>query len=175
MGSTLSRAETAASPTMTPLTRYLEGSAADEISLARSAAPASISTNAEVLTLGSHGYVTAIKGNNGFVCLVERSWAIGFTDPDFWNPRFRAPTCYNPAAARSVLPRYLERTEWVLAGVSPSEMLARTRAALSANQLVLPEAGAMSYMMSKQGHLNDTDGHWHPHVMFYLANTEAAT
>jgi len=60
-------------------------------------------------------------------------------------------------------------------GVSPSEMLARTRAALSANQLVLPEAGAMSYMMSKQGHLNDTDGHWHPHVMFYLASTEAAT
>jgi hypothetical protein len=168
-------AGTAASyPAAAPLARYLETSAADEISLARSAAPTSISGNADVLTLSGHGYMTAIKGNNGFVCLVERSWAVGLADPQFWNPQIRSPTCYNHAAARTVLPRYLERTEWVLAAVSTSEMLARTRAELSANKFLLPEAGAMSYMMSKQGHLNDTDGHWHPHVMFYLANTEAA-
>jgi hypothetical protein len=53
-------------------------------------------------------------------------------------------------------------------------MIARTRAELSADKIVLPAAGAMAYMMSKQTHLNDTVGHWHPHVMFYLANTEAA-
>jgi len=174
MGSTLSSAETASSPTMAPLTRYRESSAADEISLARSAAPTSISTNAEVLTLGSHGYVTSIKGNNGFVCLVERSWAIGYSDPDFWNTKFRAPTCYNRAAARTVLPRYLKRTEWALAGASTAEMMARTQAELSANKFVLPETGAMAYMTSKQTHLSDTAGHWHPHLMFYLAHTEAA-
>jgi len=54
-------------------------------------------------------------------------------------------------------------------------MIARTRVEISANKFMLPEAGAMSYMMSKQGHLRDADGHWHPHLMFYLANTEAAT
>lgn len=32
----------------------------------------------------------------------------------------------------------------------------------------------MSYMMSKQTHLHDAEGHWHPHLMFYLANIEAA-
>ena len=175
LGSIESTAADAVSyPAMAPLARYLETSASDEISLARSAAPASISAGAEVLTLGPAGYETAIKGNNGFVCLVERSWATGFADPDFWNPRFRAPVCFNRAAAHSVLPAYTERTGWVLAGVSISEMIARTRVELSANTFMLPEAGAMAYMMSKQGHLNDAVGHWYPHLMFYLANTEAA-
>jgi hypothetical protein len=172
--STISLADAVSFPAMAPLTRYQEASAADEIALARSAAPTSISGNAEVLTLGRGGYETAIKGTNGFVCVVERSWARGLADPDFWNPTFRAPTCYNRAAARTVLPRYLERTGWVLAGVSTSEMIARTRAELSANKFKFPEAGAMAYMMSKQTHLSDADGHWHPHMMFYLANTEAA-
>jgi hypothetical protein len=162
-------------PAMAPLSQYLLVNAADEIALARSAAPPSISADADVLTLSSQGYKTAIKGNNGFVCLVERSWATGFADAEFWNPKFRAPICYNRAAARTVLPGYIERTGWVLAGVSTSEMIARTRVEFSANTFMLPEAGAMSYMMSKQAHLHDADGHWHPHVMFYLANTVAAS
>jgi hypothetical protein len=161
-------------PAMAPLSQYLSKNAADEVALAKSAAPASISAHADVLTLTSDGYKTATKGNNGFVCLVERSWATGFADVEFWNPKFRAPTCYNPAAARTVLPGYLERTGWVLKRVSISEMTARTRAELSAGTYLLPEAGAMSYMMSKQAHLHDADGHWHPHVMFYLAHTDAA-
>jgi hypothetical protein len=161
-------------PGMAPLAQYLSASAAEEIALAKSAAPASISANADVLTLGSGGYSTAIKGNNGFVCVVVRSWATGFADAQFWNPKLRSPICYNHAAARSVLPTYIEKTGWVLAGVPMTEMIARTRAQLAANKFMLPETGAMSYMMSNQGFLNDTDGHWHPHLMFYLANAEAA-
>jgi hypothetical protein len=33
----------------------------------------SISGNADVLALGSYGHETAVKGKNGFVCVVERS------------------------------------------------------------------------------------------------------
>jgi hypothetical protein len=174
IGSTVSLADAVSFPAMAPLTLYLEASASEEIALARSAAPTSISANAGVLTLSRAGYKTGIKGNNGFVCLVERSWAMGFADTEFWNPKFRAPTCYNHAAARTVLPRYLERTGWVLAGVSLPEMITRTRAELAANTIMLPDAGAMAYMMSKHTHLHDADGHWYPHLMFYLANTEAA-
>ena len=29
----------------------------------------------------------------------------------------------------------------------------------------------MGYMMSKGGHLSDTDGHWHPHLMFFEPRT----
>lgn len=57
-----------------------------EIALARSAAPESISRDAEVMVLGRHGYETAIKDKNSFVCMVERSWSAGIDDPDFWNP-----------------------------------------------------------------------------------------
>jgi hypothetical protein len=175
LGSILpSSAQTASYPAMAPLTRYLETDATEEVALARSAAPASISAHADVLTLSSDGYTTAIKGDNGFVCVVERSWAAAFASAEFWNPKFRAPTCYNRAAALTVLPRYLERTAWVLAGVSIPEMTARTRRVLWTKDFMLPAAGAMSYMMSKQGYLNDAAGHWHPHVMFYLASTEAA-
>jgi len=165
----------AAYPAMAPIGQYRLASLADEVALAQSAAPVSIASNADVLTLGSRGYEIAAKGKNGFVCLVQRSWAAGFEDPQFWNSKLRAPICFNPAAVRTVLPGYLERTEWVLAGVSKSDMTARTRAQLTANTFVIPEPGAMAYMQSKQQYLSDADGHWHPHLMFFLAHTDGAT
>jgi hypothetical protein len=173
----LARAEDAkhSYPSMAPLVQYQSASPADEIALARSAAPPSISGDAEIMALGAHGYDIAVKGKNGFVCLVERSWSKDFDDPAFWNPRIRAPHCLNAAAARTVLPAYLERTEWVLAGVSQSDMTARIRAEQAANKLVEPPLGAMSYMMSKQQYLGDTGGHWHSHLMFYIAHADPAT
>src|SRR5579862_1885576 len=157
---------TATYPNMAPVAHYLSTSQADEIALARSAAPAAISADAEVLTLGPKGYQTAIPGKNHFVCLVERPWANNFDSPDFWNPKVRAPHCFNAAAARSVLPTYLKRTEWVLAGVSKAQMLKRTQAALAADQIPVPETGSIAYMMSKDGYLSDAaGGHWHPHLM----------
>ena len=92
---------------MAPIEQYRIANQADEIAMARSAAPPSISTDAEVLTLGAKGYETAAKGKNGFVCIVERSWASGVDDAEFWNPKERAPICFNPASARSVLPTLL--------------------------------------------------------------------
>jgi len=161
-------------PAMAPLAQYQVASPSEEMALARSAAPTSISGDAEILTLGVRGYELAMKGKNGFVCIVERSWGAGFDDAEFWNPKIRAPICLNPAAARTVLPGYLERTEWVLAGSAKSDMIARTRAAIAANRFVMPGPGAMCYMMSKQGYLSDVDGHWHPHLMFFLGHTDGA-
>src|SRR5215475_10614174 len=99
---------------MAPLEQYLMDRDA-EISLARSAAPESISRDAAVLVLGRHGYETAVEGKNGFVCVVERNWMAPFDNPEFWNPRNRGPICYNPQAARSILPLTIKRTEQVLA------------------------------------------------------------
>ena len=91
-------------PSMAPLDQYLMARDA-EIALARSAAPDSISKDAEILVLGQHGYETAVKGKNGFVCIVERGWTAGSDDPSFWNPKLRGPLCLNAAAVRSYLPR----------------------------------------------------------------------
>ena len=60
-------------PVMAPLDQYLIPDEKAEIALARSSAPASISDAAEVMVLRRDGYVTAVKGSNGFVCIVERS------------------------------------------------------------------------------------------------------
>jgi hypothetical protein len=160
-------------PAMAPIGQYLMASLADEIVLARSAAPTSISGDAEVLTLGSRGYGTAAKGKNGFVCMVWRSWTAGFNDAEFWNPKIRSPVCLNTAAVRTVLPSYLERTKWALAGLSKTGMIARTKAEVAANTFTLPAPGAMSYMMSQKGYLGDAAGHWHPHLMFFLARTDS--
>ena len=84
-------------PTMAPLEQYLMDRTA-EIALARSAAPSSISDGAEVMVLGREGYETAVKGTNGFLCIVERSWAQGTDDAEFWNPKMRAPHCFNAQA-----------------------------------------------------------------------------
>jgi hypothetical protein len=158
--------EASAYPAMFPVAQYMMDQAA-EIALARTAAPASVSDKAEILVLGAHGYQTAIKGTNGFVCYVGRSWENDIDNAQFWNPKQRAPECDNAAAARSVLRYYLQRTRWVLSGVSRAEMLKRTKVEIAARQITAPQAGAMCFMLSKDGYLAAAGGPWHPHVMFY--------
>jgi hypothetical protein len=155
-------------PHSAPLDQYHMANQADEITLARSAAPRSISGQAEVMTLDARGYKTAVKGNNGFVCLVQRGWNGDFKDADFWNPKVLAPICYNSIAARSVMPNDLKRAQWALAGLAKADMISRTQAAIATHVFVGPDVGAMSYMMSRNGHLNDRFGHWVPHLMFFL-------
>jgi hypothetical protein len=158
-------------PNMAPIDQYRMASQADEIALARSAAPPSISNDADVLILGSKGYETAAKGKNGFACIVERSWATNFDDAEFWNPKIRGPICFNAASVRSVLPAYLKRTDWILSGLSKDQVLDRVKAAVASNSIPPPEPGSMCYMLAKGGYLNDAAGHWHPHVMFFLPRT----
>jgi hypothetical protein len=162
-------------PTPASFEQFRFASPSEEIAMARSAAPASISNDAEILTLGGNGYETAVKGKNGFVCLVQRSWGDPFDDPEFWNPKVRTSLCLNPAAVQSVLPSYLEMTRWVLSGVSKAKMIERTNAEMAAHAIPDPLPGSMSYMMSKQGYINDSAGHWHPHVMFFMPHTNGAT
>jgi len=73
-----------------------------EIGLARRAAPASISDAAEVMVLGRDGYATAVKGSNGFVCIVERSSAKPTDDPEFWNSKIRAPKLFQSGSLKDV-------------------------------------------------------------------------
>jgi hypothetical protein len=157
-------------PSMAPLDQYLMTDRNAEIALARSAAPAAISSDAEVLVLGRNGYETAVKGKNGFVCLVERGWMGPFDGElavNFWNPKIRGPVCFNPPAARTILPMTYKRTEMVLAGQSKAQMIDGMKT-FTKQDLPPLEPGAMSYMMSKEQYLSD-DGHhnWMAHLMFY--------
>jgi hypothetical protein len=154
-------------PAMAPLEQYLISDKEAEIALARSAAPASISGSAEVMVLQRDGYKTVVNGTNGFVCLVERSWGQGTDEAEFWNPKMRAPHCFNAQAAKSFAQIYLMKTKLVLAGKSKAEIAKAIATALDQKQLPALESGAMAYMMSKQQYLNDRGKAWHSHTMFF--------
>ena len=165
-------------PSMAPLDQYLMADRDAEIALARTAAPESISRDAEVLVLGRHGYETAVRGKNGFVCAVERGWMGPINGDDaanFWNPKIRGPLCFNPPAARTVLPLTYKRTEMILAGKSKAQIVEALKAAYEKKELPPLEPGAMSYMMSKDQYLSDNgDHHWVAHLMFYTPLMDGA-
>jgi hypothetical protein len=150
---------------------YLMANVRQEVALARTAAPPSLSMRATVMVLGAHGYFIAAKGRNRFVCLVVRSWdnAVSVRRATFWDPRFRVPYCLNAAAAKSVLPEYLMKTRWAIAGASRAQMRARERAAWAAGRLHEPTVGSICYMMSRRSWgVGGNPGPWRPHLMLYF-------
>jgi hypothetical protein len=149
-GQAVAQAGKAAYAAMASLDQYLILDEKSEIALARSAAPGSISDGAEVMVLGREGYRTAVKGTNGFLCMVERSWGASTDQTQFWNPKIRAPHCFNAQATRSFAPIYLMKTRLVLAGKSKPEIAHAITTALDKKELPALEPGAMAYMMSKQ-------------------------
>ena len=161
-------------PHMAPVEEYLMTDRNAEIALARSAAPESISRAATVLVLGRHGYETAVEGENGFVCVVERAWMSPPDSPEYWNPKLRGPICFNPPAARTVLPTTYKRTELALAGRTISEIFEATKVAFGKGELPALEPGAMSYMMSKEAYLTDEGDHNLAHLMFYTPDLGGA-
>jgi hypothetical protein len=162
-------------PAAAPLDQYLIPDQDSEIALARTAAPKSISDDAEVLVLGHEGFTTAVKGKNGFICLVERSWGAATDDAEFWNPKNRSPICVNAPAARTYLPTILMKGKLVLAGKTKAEIAQAITSAYDKKELPAPEPGAMAYMMSKQQYLSDSGKNWHPHLMWFVPGDAAAS
>jgi hypothetical protein len=154
-------------PTMAPIEQYRMDRDA-EIALARTAAPASISRDAEILVLGQKNYETAVKGKNGFLCVVGRAFAGPLNNPEFWSPKNRSPICWNPPAARSLWPYAVKETGMALAGASKAQIADAIRTAVAKKELGVPETGSMAYMMSKEAYLTDRGDHNLAHVMFEL-------
>ena len=149
---------------------YLTKDRGAEIALARSAAPSYVSADAAVYLLGTHGYEKVADGTNGWVCMVGHSFDAFFNDTEFWLPENRSPVCLNPPAVATVLPFFVQRSKWVMAGDSIGEMIAKTKAAVGDGTFKDPAPGSFSLMMSKHGYLNHAHGPWHPHVMFFVAS-----
>ena len=167
------QAEKSAYPVMADRAQYLNPDEDSEIALARSAAPQSISDQAEVLVLRRDGYQIAVKGKNGFVCLVERSFGAATDFPEFWNPKIRGPICVNAAAARTYLPAILLKATLAIAGKSKTEIAQAVTSAMDEKKLPPLEPGAMCYMMSKQQYLADDGKNWHPHLMWFVGGDAA--
>jgi hypothetical protein len=158
---------------MAPVDQYLMADRDAEIALARSAAPESISRDAEVRVLRRHGFETAVQGKNGFVCIVGRGWSSA-ADADYWNPKVRVPICLNAAAARTYLLRVTKITDLALTGRTLAQVNEAIAAALAGKELPPMEQGAMCYMMSKQGYGGDSAPHWPSHLMFFYSDIDPA-
>lgn len=160
-------------PKMAPVEQYLMERNA-ETALARTAAPESISRDADVLVLGRHGFETAAQGKNGFVCYVGRGWSSA-ADPDYWNPKVRVPMCLNPAAAHGYLLRIKKITELALEGKTLDQVNEAIAKAIAKKELPPMDDGSIGYMMGKEGYGGDVAPRWPSHIMFFYSDTDPAT
>ena len=161
----------AQSPKYPPFSEYMMTPEA-ELALARSAAPASVSAHATVKVLTAAGYNVAAQGDNGFVCIVMRGWAgPTYTPAQFrdlvYDAGVRAPICFNPPAARQVLPYYELRSKLGMAGKTPDQISEGVQAAYARGQLPRRDEVSFAYMWSADQNLGTGIGHWHPHMMIF--------
>jgi len=154
-----------------PIEQYLMPPA-EEIALAKTAAPANISDRATIKVLTRSGFEVAQPGDNGSVCLVMRGFsAPTYTPAEFRNLVYdaavRAPICFTPLAVHTVLPYYELRTKLALQGKNPDDIAAGVEAAYAKGQLPKRDGVSFAYMWSARQNLASGIGHWHPHVMIF--------
>ena len=167
----LDAAVLAQNPKYPPISEYMMTPEA-EIGLARSAAPESVSAHATVKILTTSGYRVAAQGDNGFTCLVMRGWsAPTYTPAQFrdlvYDAAVRAPICFNPPAAKEVLPYYELRSKLGMEGKTPDQISESVQAAYARGQLPRRDEVSFAYMWSADQNLGTGIGHWHPHMMIF--------
>ena len=170
LSSALTSGYARARPDYPPLSAYLMPEK-EEISLARSAAPATISDHASIKVLTDAGYKVVTEGSNGFVCLVLRGWSAPTYTPKeigiVYSPEVRAPICFDPEAVRTVLPYYELRTRLGMAGLTPDEIAAGVETAYATGELPPRDGVSFAYMWSADQNLVPSIGAWHPHIMIF--------
>jgi hypothetical protein len=138
-----------------------------EIALARSAAPDAISAHATIKVLTPSGYQEAVKGDNGFTCIVMRGWSVSFTRNPTYYGKARAPICYDQVASRTVLPYQEFCAKLGLEGKSVEEINREVAMAYALGEIPKMETTAFAYMWSADQNLGPEIKHWHPHMMVY--------
>ena len=160
----------AQSPKYPPLSEYMMEPEA-EIALAKSAAPDGVSGGATIKVLTTSGYKVLVQGDNGFVCMVMRGWSAPTYTPAanrklVYDPKTRAPICFNPVASRTVVPYQELRTRLGMEGKGPDQIAEEIEAAYAKGELPKMEAVGFAYMLSADQMLGPA-GAWHPHMMIY--------
>ena len=147
---------------------------ADEIALALTAAPASITAGAAVYMLRDGKFAKVRDGSTGWVCVVGR-------DPRV-KPIAVAPQCYNPEGARTSMQEgsFAHSQAVWSRHVSNTAIKREVDAAFQRGTLQHPSKPVMIYMMSShqvlesfQGDSEWSTGAWHPHIMIYLPHATA--
>lgn len=154
-----------------PIQEYLMPQSS-EIALAKSAAPTTISDRATINVLTKSGFKVIHQGDNGFVCEVMRGFsAPTYTPAQFrdlvYEPSVRSPICFDPKAAKEVMPYYELRTKLAMAGKNPDQIAEGVQAAYARGEIPQRDGVSFAYMWSAGQNLIPGVGHWHPHVMVF--------
>lgn len=157
-----------------PFTAYLMEESR-EIAIARSAAPAVVSTRAGLFVLRKDGrYQLVSPSANGFNCLIQRSFTVPTTNPaEFYEPRLLAPICFNAEASASVMQRDLWIAPLVAGGTPLAEIRRMETEAYASGRLKYPSKTAIAYMLSSAQWLGPNVQHWHPHIMVWAPGLSA--
>jgi hypothetical protein len=138
-----------------------------QITLAESAAPAEVSSQATIYVLGSKGYEKAREGSNGFSCIVGRH----FVKP---TETTIEPQCFDAEGSRTLLPVYLHGEELRTSGKSEAEIKVDIASGYKEGRYKFPSKPGFLYMMSSQNRLSAIPEHgtgiFPPHLMFYAPN-----
>lgn len=138
-----------------------------EVSIARSAAPPSLSADATVWVLTPHGYEIAQSGANGVNCLVLRGWSAPFDTSLFGWEELVAPICYDEIASGAPMREQFLRADLGLKGKAHDAIKKAVDAAYVDRRLEPLARLGLSYMYSKAQVLGPQVGHWHPHLMIH--------
>ena len=158
-------------PKYPPIEEYLMPQPA-EIALAKSAGPSNVSDRATIKVFTTSGFSVVYQGDNGFVCMVMR----GFSAPTYTPAQFRdlvydsslrAPICFDPKAAKEVMPYYELRTKLAMQRKDPDEIAEGVQAAYARGELPKRDGVSFAYMWSADQSLGSGIGHWHPHMMIF--------
>ena len=140
---------------------------AQEIALARSAAPKAVSRQASVWIFRDSGYVVAERGTNGVACYVSRSWIESVE-----------PHCFDAEGAATIMLIEMRTVELRHRGMGEDEVERELAAGLASGRFRLPRRPAMSWMLSGAQRLISDEGkpvgRWQPHLMIYYPYLTAA-
>lgn len=131
-----------------------------EITMALSAAPPELRTDAGVYVLERSGFVLVRASRNGFNCLVERDIHV------------IAPVCYDAEGSRTTLQASLERARLRASGIDGRSVDRMIDAEYRAGRLKPPAKPGIAYMLSRDFvKLDPKTGKatplYPPHVMVY--------
>jgi len=138
---------------------YPELSRDEELRLAMSAGPLTVSEDADVYIMGKAGFEKAVRGTNGWACLVVRSAS---------NRIQLAPHCLNPTAVETVLPAMLVEGELQARGLSQGAISEDMQRRWDDGDLPLPSGPAYAYMLSSGQRLGPQGSRFKPHFMLYV-------
>jgi hypothetical protein len=133
---------------------------AEEIPLARSAAPSSVGKEARVWVFAAGKYMVADSGTSSVQCYVGRGW-----------PKALEPQCFDEEGARTIMPIEMRQSEMLHQGIATDSVQRAIATGIASGKFRLPQRPAMSWMQSAAQVLYDDDGSrvgaWKPHIMIY--------